>query len=219
MFECVKHEPQRVESKEQLRDDVLFERAHCDVPLRAASNARRRRSVRLPQYDYAQDGMYFVTICTHNREELFGEISVGAHCNVPRLNEFGKIVEREILNTGKIRHNVCIEPYVIMPNHVHFVVSIGAHCNVPLRETFGQSTKNSLPTIVKLIKSTTTKQINVLRNTPGADVWQRNYFEHVIRDERSYKNIAEYILNNPVQWADDEYCLAGALQCVESKET
>ncbi len=92
---------------------------------------------------------------------------------------------------------------------MHNSDNVGAHCNVPLPDTpqteeFGKSTVNSIPTIIKLFKSTVTKQINELRGTPGKPVWQRNYFERVIRDEDELNRIREYIIFNPAKWAEDK---------------
>ncbi len=169
-----------------------------------------RRSVRLKEFDYSKAGAYFVTICTKDRECLFGEI-LGDRMV---LNEFGEIAQAEWLRTSEIRPNVDLDAFVIMPNHLHgnlFLrdwADVGAHCNVPLPNTpqteeFGKSTVNSIPTIIKLFKSTVTKQINELRGTPGHPVWQKNYFERVIRDEDELNRIREYIIYNPAKWAED----------------
>lgn len=144
-----------------------------------------RKSIRLKGYDYSKEGMYFITICTQNKENIFGEINVGAHCMCPNtnnptllLNKYGKIVEEEILKTNEIRKNIKIEEYVIMPNHIHFIieiiddVKIGHMQCAPTVEQFGKSTSNSVPTIVKLLKSSVTKRINIIRNTEGYPVWQ-----------------------------------------------
>jgi len=186
-----------------------------------------RKSIRPKEYDYSQAGHYFVTICTHNREHLFGEIADG----VIKLNKYGKIVKEELLRTEEIRQNIKIDYFVIMPNHIHLILIIkeqylnyndvvGVHCNEPLRqnpynsnepfqlqntEKFGKSTKNSLSTIIKLLKSTITKQINDIRNSPGLPIWQRNYYEHIIRNEKELNEIRKYIHNNPLNWNDDEY--------------
>ena len=172
-----------------------------------------RRSIRLKEY-YSQAGAYFATICTHERKFLFGDIFEGQMI----LNGFGKIAKTEWLRTAEIRKNIFIDEFIIMPNHLHgniFICdphdvraqAVGAHCNVPLHsaqtERFGKSTHNSIPTIVKLFKSTVTKQINELRNTPGQPVWQLNYFERVIRDEDELNRIREYIRYNPLKWDED----------------
>ena len=182
--------------------------------MRYNPDKHHRQSIRLKGYDYSQEGAYLITICCYNRRCLFGEIYRGKMY----LNGYGKIVETEWLKTGKIRHNVELDEYVIMPNHVHGIIYItdvvGAHCNVPLQghaqrnisaqtERFGKSTHNSIPTIIKLFKSTVTKQINQLRSTPGLSVWQRNYYEHIIRNEQELHKIRHYIFTNPLQWQND----------------
>ena len=168
-----------------------------------------RRSTRLKGFDYSQPGIYFLTICTYGHVCIFGKING----NKMVLNEFGKIVETEWKKTQRIRDNIQLDAYIIMPDHVHGIIRItdgcvGAHCNVPLQhgnvspqtEQFGKSTRNSIPTIIKLFKSTATRQINQSRNTPGLPVWQRNYFDHVIRNEEELYRIRQYIRNNPVNW-------------------
>lgn len=182
----------------------------------------RRQSIRLKEYDYSREGLYFITVCTYNREFLFGDIIVGARCTCPKsctcqnseakmfLNDFGKIVENELKRTNKIRKNVYISEYIIMPNHIHFIIEItefnqGHVQRAPTLEKFGKSTSNTIPTIVRLIKSSVTKQINVKRNTEGAPIWQSNYYEHIIRNEETYQKICEYIRNNHLTWKNDKY--------------
>jgi len=152
-----------------------------------------------------------VTICTKNRMFLFGTIVDEKMI----LNEFGELTKNEWLMTSKVRLNVDIDKFAIMPNHLHGILllrdldGVGAHCNVPLPDTpqteqFGKSTANSIPTIIKLFKATVTKQINELRGTPGEPVWQRNYFERVIRHEAELNRIRDYIIYNALKWAEDE---------------
>ena len=165
-----------------------------------------RKSIRLKEYDYSSEGLYFITICTHNGERMFGEI-VGAHCMCPNLeftipkmilNQQGKIVENEILTTNQMRKNIEITHYVIMPNHIHFIIEIqneitGHMQCAPTKEQFMKSTSNTIPTIVKLIKSSVTKQINNLRNSTDYKVWQRSYYENTIRNEDRYIKVIKYI--------------------------
>ena len=116
-------------------------------------------SIWLPGHDYSQPGAYFITICTHNRQCLFGEIVDGEIM----LNEFGELVKTEWQKTGIIRPNIVIDAFVVMPNHFHGILIITDTDTEPGTKTieqFGKSTKNSIPTIVRLFKSTTTKQIN-----------------------------------------------------------
>jgi len=127
--------------------------------LTLSKNKYRIESIRLPGYDYSQPGGYFITIVTHNRQCLFGEIVNGEM----RLNEYGELVKTEWQKTGIIRPNIVIDAFVVMPNHFHGILIITDTDTEPGTKTieqFGKSTKNSIPTIVRLFKSTTTKQIN-----------------------------------------------------------
>ncbi len=167
-------------------------------------NKHHRRSIRLKNYDYSQPGAYFITICTHNRQNLFGEIVDGEMI----LNEFGKIVYNEWLNTANIRPNIIVDEFIVMPNHLHGILIIVDNCRgtlqrAPAMERFGQPTSNSIPTIIRLFKSACTKQINIIRQSPANPVWQRNYYEHIIRNENELDRIREYIINNPLKWSFD----------------
>ncbi len=166
---------------------------------------KNRKSIRLKNYNYSQPGMYYVTICVNNRKYLFGDI----YNEKMILNKYGRIIQKEWCKTEKIRKNIELDEFIIMPNHIHGIINIvRAHCNVPVHnhvEKFGCSTPNSIPTIVKLFKSTTTKQINQLRNMPKQPIWQRNYYEHTIRTEFNLNRIRHYILDNPGNWKNDKY--------------
>ena len=166
------------------------------------SQARRRRSIRLLGYDYAQAGWYFVTICTWGKLCVLGQVGDG----VMRLNEIGGVVQEEWLRTAAIRQEVELDVFQIMPNHIHGIVAItrsadqpvGAHGRAPLRRA-----PKSLGALVAGFKSAATKTINQLRATPGNPVWQRNYYEHVIRNEKALNRIRQYILDNPAKWDED----------------
>ena len=161
----------------------------------------RRRSLRLKGYGYDQPGFYFVTVCTYRRENLFGEIQQGSM----RLNQYGGIAEQSFVAIPEHFDNAQVDEFIIMPNHIHGIVvisNVGARHAVPL-PAFGKPLASSLGTIVTSFKSATTKQINNLRQTPGVSVWQRNYYEHVIRNEQSLDRIREYIVNNPARWDFD----------------
>ncbi len=124
------------------------------------------------------------------------------------LNKFGRIVEEEWNKTGKIRPNIEIDKYVIMPNHLHGIIIVNCRSTLqraPMYERYEKPMSNSIPTIVRLFKSSITQKINILRNTPGFPIWQRNYYEHIIRDEDDYLNISRYIENNPLKWELDKY--------------
>lgn len=177
------------------------------------SNIHHRRSIRLKGYDYSQAGAYFVTIVAWQREMLFGEIVNG---ETPQgghvmLNEFGKIVQDEWERTGKIRREVELGAYIVMPNHFHGIVvllsdtqrvsDVGATGRSPLPH--GPAPK-SLGALVAGFKSSVTKRINTLRNVQGIPVWQRNYYERIIRNDREMDRITRYIESNPSMWAEDE---------------
>jgi len=173
-----------------------------------------RRAIRLKDYDYSRAGYYFVTVCVNNRELSLGEIKNdcrGTACCAP--NKYGKIVYDEWINTGKFRKNVELDEFIVMPNHFHGIVVInesgmvsGTARRAPT-QGFGKPVAGSLSTIMRSFKSAVTKQINESRNMPGAQFWQRNYYEHVIRDEDDLNRIREYIVNNPAKWQEDEYYL------------
>ncbi len=171
------------------------------------ASPRRRRSIRLKGYDYAQPGAYFVTIVTHHRAMLFGRVVDGEM----QLNEYGEIVREEWFRSAEIRTEIELFPdeFVVMPNHIHgiiWIVDVGAwRRRAPTREQFGRPVPGSLPTIVRAFKSAVTRRINALRGTPGAPVWQRNYYEHIIRTERALDAIRRYIAANPLRWHLDRY--------------
>lgn len=176
---------------------------------------KHRKSIRLKKYDYSNAGWYFITICTQNRECLFGNI---IHKKMI-LNEFGKIVDKKI-NELKIYKNVEIDIYYVMPNHIHLIlIIVGADpCVRPLSKYIGSSsnidlgsTRGSTPTIgeyVKRIKTLTTYiYINNVKNNNWPPfqkrLWQRNYYEHIIRNEYSLDRIRQYIKDNPMNWDED----------------
>ncbi len=176
--------------------------------MKADSLSPHRRSIRLPGYDYAQPGAYFVTIVAMGRECLFGYVENGE----VKLNCFGLIVSEEWRRTPEIRREVELDAFVVMPNHVHGIVvitsdaqrasDVGATGRSPLRP-HGPNAK-SLGALIAGFKASVTKRINVQRDTAHLPVWQRNYYEHVIRDERDWDRIRRYIESNPCAWADDD---------------
>jgi len=162
------------------------------------------RSIRLKGYDYTQPGAYFVTIVTRNRACLFGDVVEGE----VRLSHFGEIARRNWQAMGEHFPYTESAVFVIMPNHVHGIIFIAVEARhaVPLQsslESFGKPISGSIPTIVRSFKSVVSRDINELRQTPGASVWQRNYFEHIIRNEESLNRIRQYILDNPARWEFD----------------
>jgi REP element-mobilizing transposase RayT len=182
------------------------------------ANDHKRRSIRLCGYDYSLAGAYFITICTQDRACLFGDVVDGEM----RLNYAGKIVHDEWLRTADMRSNVELDAFVVMPNHFHAIVFLndeprrGDRPVAPTQSTANTMARPAGPTphsigaIMAGFKSASTKHINEIRHTRGAPVWQRNYYEHIIRDDESLHRIREYIANNPLQWALDRENPVGA---------
>lgn len=181
-----------------------------------------RRSIRLQGYDYAQKGMYFITLCVQERECIFGTIFE----NRMLLNEIGQIVTNEWVNTMNIRDNVIIHDFIVMPNHLHGIVEITYNKNDEcLIGEFVSPTK-SIGAIVRGFKIATTKRIKNFITLVGANchsplngnsfqqewiinhlphIWQRNYYEHIIRDYNDHERIANYINTNPSRWEEDMF--------------
>jgi len=179
-----------------------------------------RRSIRLPEYDYGQEGAYYVTICAQDRKCIFGQIKNGRM----QLNEWGSMVHSFWERLPEHYCGLVLDSFVIMPNHVHFIIIIAndvvprgrgevtsplgdgdnnlvmGEVTSPLRD----SAKHTLGQVLAFYKYQTTKAINLANSTPGRKIWQRNYFEHIIRNERSYNEIRKYIIENPRYWAADD---------------
>ena len=172
-------------------------------------NKYRIDSSRLIEWDYSTPWWYYITICTKNFRNWFGEIKNGKMI----LNNMGKIVEEEWLKTKEIRTNVDLDYYVVMPNHFHGNLIIldveTSRRDVSQTKETGQrpvSTKlkpNSLGSIIGQFKSVCTKRIHKLGFTDFQ--WQSRYYDHILRNEDDLRRIRNYIQNNPMKWELDEY--------------
>ncbi len=160
-----------------------------------------RRSIRLRGYDYSQAGAYFVTICALNRECLFGEVIDGEL----HLNPFGMIVQRWWNELPNYDEPVRLGEFVVMPNHLHGIIVItdAAAASRSFDGGGDISKKRTLGQLIGYLKFQITKEINSLRHTEFAKVLQRDYYEHIIRSEREWNAIAEYIRQNPRKWQND----------------
>jgi hypothetical protein len=172
------------------------------------ASPHRRRSIRLPGFDYSLPGAYFVTICTHDRQNRFGEINDG----VMHLNALGEIAQDEWFKTAQLRPYIDLSPdeFVVMPNHVHGIIhitdanTVGAlRRNAPTNAPVQPPLPHSLAVIVRAYKSAVTYAINSINHSRGTPVWQRNYYEHIIKTDKEYQQIAGYILENPMRWLKD----------------
>jgi putative transposase len=166
-----------------------------------------RKSIRLKGYDYAQSGGYYVTLVAFRRECLFGEIVEGKVHPSP----LGKIVDECWRSIPEHFPNVELDAYVVMPNHIHGIIIIfdgrgtiyrAPTHHTPIIERFGKPTVGSLPTIVRTFKSAVTRRAE--RELNSGNIWQRNYFEHIIHDQTDWERITAYIADNPLNWVDDQ---------------
>ena len=176
----------------------------------------RRRSIRLPHYDYSNPGAYFVTMCTQKRECIFGQIVDG---NM-RPNECGRVVESAWNGLPARFSHVELDAFIIMPNHFHGIIILAGEQSITLDDTrsiepigrdesrpymrrkTSEKQATTLGKIVRAFKATTTRTIRSAHFDKFA--WQRNYYEHVVRNEDDLNSIREYITYNPLRWADDE---------------
>ena len=173
----------------------------------------QRKSHRLKDYDYSSAGAYFLTVCTHNRKKLFSEIVTMAGDKIlkpsdaeglinelyeTKLTDFGKVAE-EIIKSLSERFEVEISDYVIMPNHIHMVVFVDEERAI--RESPLQI-RSLISKIIGYFKMNVSKAIH--KTHPDLVVWQRDYYDRVIRDDEEYIGIAEYIFANPGKWSEDK---------------
>ena len=163
-----------------------------------------RKNIRLKDYDYSSAGYYFVTIVSYKRKQIFGEIINGQN----NLNPLGMIVEKTWQEIPVHFPFIEVDSHIVMPNHFHGIVIInevgaqhvvGAQHAEPLQEIKTQP----LGLIIRSFKSAVTKHVHDLGLFVGEKFWQRNYYEHIIRDEEDYQSIADYIETNPINWQYD----------------
>lgn len=187
-------------------------------PVKYDPNKHHRRSTRLRNYDYATPGAYFITICTHKRECLFGEIVDG----LMHLNPIGSSIHTCWLALPCYFQQLTLDNFVIMPNHLHGILWLGS--DTGRGEAFGHNISDnssnlspnasplqpcgtqsgSIGAMIQTFKSISTRRLNQLRGTTGKTVWQRNYYDRIIRDETSLQQIRQYIDNNPLSWQQDQ---------------
>jgi putative transposase len=186
-------------------------------------STNRRRTLRVRGYDYTQGGAYFITICTRDRKCLLGKVCDG----MVQLNETGRLVESVWLKTASVRPEIALDAYVVMPNHFHAIFFIHespgeagtTHRVAPTKNRPAAVGKTHRPTgpkprsvgaIIAQFKSLVTKHLNLTQQNLDGSVWQRNYYEHVIRDEKSLNYIREYIATNALRWDLDRENLQAA---------
>ncbi len=189
-------------------------------------NRYRIEPNRLQYWDYSAPGQYFLTVCIENRECILGDVDNGKMI----LSSAGEIVKSEIEQIPAYHPRIILDEWIIMPNHIHLIVEL-AEYDIPGDDTYDNDgdggdggiggivvekihefslqqyriyrRKMLIPIIMGKFKMITSKQINILNDTPGKKNWQRDYYEHIIRDNKSYLHIKKYIRNNPKNWNVD----------------
>ena len=161
-------------------------------------NLPNRKHTRLPGYDYATPGAYFVTICTHEKQCIFGKIESGSMIGDAKLNysPIGEIAKQYLLDTENHYDNIKIDHWVIMPNHIHMVIRV-------------EERINPFPTIAYDISNVVGKYKAAVARTVGnafmhsGKLWQSSFYDHIIRNDTDYQNIWQYISANPSKWLED----------------
>ncbi|MBR6501931.1 MAG: transposase [Clostridia bacterium] len=169
--------------------------------MKILNNLPKRKPIRLKNYDYNTQGAYFITICTQNRKEILSNIVVGTgvlDCPKTILSNYGKIAKKYINEISNFYDNLSVDKYVIMPNHIHLLISI-------IKSENGQS-GTPVPTNVNSVVSRFVSTFKRFCNKEYTkNIWQPRFYDHVIRGEQDYKEIWQYIENNPAKWEDDEF--------------
>lgn len=162
----------------------------------------RPNSYRHPDYDYTQPGAYFLTLCAYRHEPIFGAVRNG----IVHLSACGRIVHSEWLKTPTLRPHVVLDCFVVMPNHFHALLFITEPPAVPPPPHRGSyRVQGALGSLVAGFKSAVTRRGRAAGYRTDRPIWQRNYYDHVVRDRADFERIQEYILTNPAKWELDRY--------------
>lgn len=159
-----------------------------------------RRSIRLQGYDYTQAGAYFITLAAHGREPLFGRVQDGQM----HVNTLGEMIAEEWERLERRFPSVELDAFCVMPDHLHAILvladrGVGGR-RAAACEEFGAPVVRSIPTIVRSYKSSVTQRYQILCGRDAPQIWQRNYYEHVIRNAAALERIRRYIIENPARW-------------------
>ncbi|MBO5041860.1 MAG: transposase [Clostridia bacterium] len=157
----------------------------------------KRKSPRLKRFDYSTTGAYFITICTQNRKNILSTI-VGEGSPLPKLSHYGEIANLWIQKLPEKYHEISVDCYVIMPNHIHLLLSV-------MKDDGRGDPSPTVDTAMGWLKYQITKEINKLRGTPGEKLLQRSFFDHIIRNQDDYYEIYKYIYENPLRWKLDKF--------------
>lgn len=177
------------------------------APLAGSQRINGRRSIRLKGYDYSRPGAYFVTIAAKNRDNHFGKIVDGRM----DLSQIGRIIYKLWIELPAHFNDVQLDEYVIMPNHLHGIIIIDEHRKGGVatpksqgRETLPLQKKRHLGHVIGFFKYQSAKYVSAVRKSAGLTIWQRNYYERIIRSAEELNRIREYIKNNHLHWIFDK---------------
>ena len=162
-------------------------------------NLPKRKPTRLREYDYSENGAYFVTICTKNRENILSEITVGTgvlDCPQSILSSYGEVANKHLINMSDFYDTIKIDKYIIMPNHIHILIQISEEEKLNGSSGTPTPTNSSIPQFISTFKRFCNKEY-------GINIWQRSFHDHIIRGEEDYKKIWEYIDTNILKWEQD----------------
>ena len=169
-------------------------------------NLAKRKSPRLKEYDYSECGAYFITICTEKRRKILSKIAdidletVGEGFPLPQLTQYGEVVNKWIKLISEKYPNVAVDYYVIMPNHIHLLLSV-------IKEDGREDPSPTVGTVIGWLNYNATKEINQLRKVTNEKIFQRSFYDHIVRNKMAYEEILKYIYENPLKWQFDElYC-------------
>ena len=158
-----------------------------------------RKRNRLAGYDYSTPGVYFITLCTHQKKPILSRIiKVGHELPISKLTEIGKVVYAEICNITTHYQNVSVDSFVIMPNHIHLLLRITERINP------SPTIRYDIPNVIGKFKAAETRSVGkAFMPSVPKPLWQSSFHDHIVRGEQDYKKILEYIENNPTKWALD----------------
>lgn len=164
-------------------------------------------------WNYSEPASYFISVCTKNRAYILGRIKTG----IMVYSRYGQIAANELQKIPEYHKRIILDEWIVMPNHIHCIITLGQYDFDNGVSLIGdnnndddtvyrkQRRKMLIPKILGKYKQQTSKQINILRNTPGFNNWQKDYYDHIIRDHKSYDRIRNYIINNPIRWKEDTF--------------
>jgi putative transposase len=164
-----------------------------------------RRSIRLKGYDYSQAGIYFVTMVTKGRKNLFGEVLDGEM----RLNECGEIIAETWQWLAIQYPYIELGAWIVMPNHFHGILIIDDSCWGGSRTAPTGMKRKTLGRLIGAFKTVSTKKMNILRHSEGSILWQRDFYDRIIRNQQELELTWRYIESNPARWKTDNDNPAG----------